>query len=60
MKSDLRSKLPKRKFNPILSVYNLMFKCPLKNKENCARKALNKRIEKPGLKFNPGLALISL
>ena len=60
MKSDLRSKVHKRTFNQILFVYNLKFKCPLKNMENYARKALNKRIEKPGLKFNPGLALISL
>ena len=43
MKSDLRSKLHKRKLSPIHFVYNLMFECPSKNKENCARKAFEQK-----------------
>ena len=43
VKSDLRSKLHKRKLSPILFVYNLMFECPSKNKENCARKAFEQK-----------------
>ena len=43
MKSDLRSKLHKRKLSPILSVNNLMFECPLKNMENYARKAFEQK-----------------
>ena len=49
----------KGKFSLILFVYNLMIGCFKKKKENNPRNAFEKR-KKPGLKFNPRLALIQL
>ena len=60
MKFDFTSESFKRKFILILFVYNLMIGCSKKIRKNYLKRLLHKKIKKPGLKFNPGLALISL
>ena len=60
MKSDFRSESFKRKFSVILFVNKLMIGCSIKNREKIPERQLNIGIKKPGLKFNLGLALMSL
>ena len=59
-KFDFRYESLRSKFRFILFVYNLMIGCSKKKKENYLGKCFRQQKKKPGLKFNPGLSLISL
>ena len=58
MNFDFRSESFERKSTSIIFVNKLIIGCS-KKEENCPKKAFEQR-KKPGLKFNPGLALIGL
>ena len=60
MKLDFSSESFKRKFIASFFRYKLMNGCSKKNREHYPKKALNKGMNKPGLKFNLGLVLIDL
>ena len=56
-KFELRYESLKSKFSLILFAYNLMIGYPKKTRETIPESAFDKKKKKPGLKFNPGLAL---
>ena len=56
-KFELRYVSLKSKFSLILFAYNLMIGYSKKNRDDYPGKCFDKKIKKPGLNFNPGLAL---
>ena len=60
MKFDFRSESFERKSTSIIFVNKLIIGCSKKKEEIVLKRLLNRERKKPGLKFNPGLALIGL
>ena len=59
-KFDFRYETLRSQFSFILSAYNLIIGCSKKKRGNYPGNTFEQKKEKPGLKFNPGLALIGL
>ena len=59
-KFEFRYESLKSKFSLILFVYNLVIKYSKQNKKIFRENVFNEKKKRPGLKFNPGLALTGL